>query len=62
MARAYRKRPESASHDGADVVDKVDVLARRVSVELPVSLAEVIEGVNKWGTVTYYVGRLAWLE
>jgi transposase-like protein len=29
------------------VVDKVDVLAGRVSVELPVSLAEVIEGVSE---------------
>ena len=47
MARAYRKRAKSARHDGADVVDKVDVLAGRVSVELPVSLAEVIEGVSE---------------
>lgn len=47
MARTYRKRAKSAGHDGADVVDKGDVLAGRVSVELPVSLAEVIEGVSE---------------
>ena len=47
MARAYRKRTKGASRNGVDVVDKADVLAGRVNVELPVSVAEVIEGVSE---------------
>ena len=46
MARAYRKRSKKASPQGPEVVDKADVLADRVRVELPVSVAEVVEGVS----------------
>lgn len=46
MSKAYRKRDEGASGMGAEVVDKADVLSGRVTVELPVSLAEVIDGVS----------------
>ncbi len=46
MSRAYKKRRRGASQAGAEVVDRADVLAGRVKVELPVSLAEVIDGVS----------------
>jgi len=45
MARGYRK--ERARARGPQVVDKSQVLGGRVSVELPVSLAEVIDGVGE---------------
>ena len=47
MARAYRKRAKGASRNGVDVVDKADMLAGLVNVELPVSVVEVIEGVSE---------------
>ena len=46
MARAYRKRSKKASPKSSGFVDKADVLADRVHVELPVSLAEIIAGVS----------------
>ena len=44
MARRYRKGRTRAR--GPQVVDKSEALRGRVSVELPVSLAEVIDGVG----------------
>ena len=46
MARASRKRPKKASQKSAGFVDAADVPAGRVHVELPVSLAEIIGGLN----------------
>jgi hypothetical protein len=47
MARAYRKRSKKASpKKSCDFVDVADVLADRVHVEFPVSLAEIIAGVS----------------
>lgn len=45
MARGYRKRAKRTR--GPQVVDKSQVLNGRVSIELPVSVAEIIEGVSQ---------------
>ena len=44
MARGYRQKGVRAS--GPQVVDKSQVLSGRVSIELPLSVAEIIEGVG----------------
>src|SRR5215510_11823644 len=44
MARGYRRKGVRAS--GPQVVDKSQVLDGRVSIELPLSVAEIIEGVR----------------
>lgn len=46
MARKYRKRAKKASRNNGEIVDRSEVLSGRVQVELPVSLAEIIEGVS----------------
>jgi transposase-like protein len=46
MARRYRNRREDASGESVNVEEKADVLAGRVTVELPVSLADIIEGIG----------------
>jgi len=46
MSRIYRKRRSRATQGGPKVVDRQDILAGRVQVELPVSLVEVIGGVS----------------
>ena len=46
MARVCRKRSKKASPKSSGFLDKADVLADRVHVELPVSLAEIIAGVR----------------
>ena len=47
MARRYRKPSKKASPRRAGLVDQAGVLADRVHVELPVSLAEIIAGVSE---------------
>ena len=47
MARRYRKRRGSARPLSPRMVERAEVLAGRVAVELPVTLAEVIEGVSE---------------
>ena len=44
MAREYRQ--EGARARGPQVVDKSQVLSGRVSIELPLSVAQIIEGVS----------------
>jgi len=46
MSRVYSKRTRKSSRRTAQVVEKTDVLTGRVTVELPVSMAEVIGGVS----------------
>ena len=46
MARRYRKSRKESRDRGAQIVKRDGVLAERVVVELPVSLAEVINGVS----------------
>ncbi len=46
MARAYRKKTSKASRSNRSIVDQAEVLAGRVQVELPVSVAEIIDGVS----------------
>ena len=46
MARKYRKDAKKASRKGSEIVDRSEALADRVQIELPVSLAEIIEGVS----------------
>lgn len=47
MPRIYRKRGQRASQKGAQLVDKAEVLGRGLTVELPISLGEVIHGVSE---------------
>ena len=46
MSKVYTKRTRKTSPRTARVVEKSDVLSGRVTVELPVSMAEVIDGVS----------------
>jgi len=46
MSRTYSKRTKKSSRDTARVVETADVLSGRVTVELPVSMAEIIGGVS----------------
>ena len=46
MSRTYSKRTKRSSRDTARVVETADILSGRVTVELPVSMAEVIGGVS----------------
>jgi hypothetical protein len=45
MAKAYQKRRGRAR--GPQVVDRAQVLGGRVSIEVPVSVAEIIEGASR---------------
>ena len=46
MSKVYTKRTRKSSGRTTRVVEKVDVLSGRVTVDLPVSMAEVIGGVS----------------
>lgn len=47
MSRVYRKRRRRTTETGAEVIDKAVVLGGRVNIKVPVSLAEVIDGVSE---------------
>ena len=46
MSKTYSNRTKKSSRGTARVVESADVLSGRVTVELPVSIAEVIGGVS----------------
>ena len=67
MARRYRKSRKESRDRGAQIVKRDGVLAERVVVELPVSLAEVINGVSDdierlAGAAGLLIMRVVWIR